>query len=144
MAAVVQASPMLKLEILPDVDTLATRLREPMDPIGLLVIQAVDRGHLQQLSQRCKSLHKVRIALLLPDTDKDTVALAHTLHPSLMTYSENSLHELTAVLRKLANLEEESCAEHPGCAPVREEVRTRESNEINRSAGHVRERGDWS
>ncbi|MDX9973933.1 MAG: hypothetical protein RBU21_13195 [FCB group bacterium] len=105
LKAVALASPGIRLEVVPGVPALAARLREPMDTIGLVVIKATDPDHLQQVTDLRKSLRQVRVAIVLPDTHPNTVALAHTIHPSLMTYGENSLLELTAVLRKLAEIE---------------------------------------
>lgn len=99
--AVTMAGPALTVETLPEVHDLSTRLLNTEAELGLLVIRVVDRSHVKQLFQFREQVRQVRLAILIPDMDHDMIALAHAFHPRLILCGASSLHELTAVLRKL-------------------------------------------
>ncbi|MCC6698239.1 MAG: hypothetical protein IT365_21630 [Candidatus Hydrogenedentes bacterium] len=99
--AVTMAGPALTVETLPEVQDLPTRLLNTEAEVGLLVIRIVDRHHVKQLFQFREQVRQVRVVMLIPAMDHDTIALAHSFHPRLILCGASSLHELTAVLRKL-------------------------------------------
>lgn len=99
--AIAMADPALTVETLPEVQDLSTRLLNTEAEIGLLVIRIVDRHHVKQLFQFREKVRQVRLVMLIPDMEHGTIALAHAFHPRLILCGASSLHELTAVLRKL-------------------------------------------
>lgn len=99
--AVTMADPSLAVETLPEVHELSTRLLNTEAEIGLLVIRIVDKHHVKELFQFREQVRQVRLVMLIPTMDHDTIALAHAFHPRLILCGASSLHELTAVLRKL-------------------------------------------
>ena len=105
LKAIMLADPSLTVEALPEVQDLASRLLNPEAAIGLLFIRVVDRHHLKQLFHVRELLRQVRVAVLVPDLHHDTIALAHALHPRLMLCGESGLHELTAVVDRLIDIE---------------------------------------
>ena len=66
-----------------------------------------------------KLLSDLRLILILPDRDRDTVMSAHALRPRFLTYADGNLDDIAAVLRKMLG---------PKAAPAR--LRRRQEKEM--------------
>lgn len=92
------------LEILRSVESLSWKLQEPQEEQGdKPIVVAVVRGkeELLDLISIRELLYPVRLVLVLPDAEKDTVSLGHRLRPNFLTYIHSDLKELEAVLQRM-------------------------------------------
>lgn len=97
--------PMKEIEVYRDIKELGKRLRLSTSDISISVFCAENKIELFELLLIKELLLKLRIILILPDGDKQTITLAHTLYPRFLTYSDSSFEDVTAVLNKMIRQE---------------------------------------
>ncbi|MBF0525188.1 MAG: hypothetical protein HQK56_08825 [Deltaproteobacteria bacterium] len=83
------------------VDDLGLRLRQPMMGNFIAVIAAASREELAHILTNWHFFLGIRIVLILPDREEDTVSKGHSLRPRFMSYADDDLNELAAVLGKM-------------------------------------------
>ncbi len=89
------------IEIYRTIDSLSHRLRRPTHDLNIAVLLADSRDALSGiLSIRDLLLH-LRIILVLPDDQDDTIAKGHTLRPRFLTYVYSDFLDVAAVLNKI-------------------------------------------
>ncbi len=71
------------------------------DDVGVAVLLAETEEQLARLLEIRDLLEDVRILLVAPNRDKDTVAKAHTLLPRFLTYTDSDFVDIAAVLNKI-------------------------------------------
>ncbi|MEW5724981.1 MAG: hypothetical protein AB1896_17855 [Thermodesulfobacteriota bacterium] len=89
------------VESLPDLEALARRLRRPGADEVAVVLLAGTREALEALLSMEEFLRDRKIILVLPDHDKETVALGHRLGPRFLTYLDSDLSDVGAVLTRM-------------------------------------------
>jgi hypothetical protein len=91
-----------KVEIYQSVESLSLRLRQPADSLPIAaVLLAARRGDLTELLSIRDLLRDIRIILVLPDRDEDTIAKGHTLRPRFVSYSDSNFTDVCSVLGKM-------------------------------------------
>ena len=88
-------------EIYRTIDDLTSRLRQPMHDPPIAVLLAASRENLSDILSLRDMLCDVRIMLVLPDRERDTIAKGHTLRPRFVTHADSNFVEMAAVLRKV-------------------------------------------
>ncbi|MDI6854215.1 MAG: hypothetical protein QME75_11515 [Deltaproteobacteria bacterium] len=73
--------------------------RQPDKPVAIFV--AADRRALRQLLSLKEFLRRIRVILVLPDEEEETIALAHRLKPRYLCYLEDNCSELGQVVSKM-------------------------------------------
>jgi hypothetical protein len=91
-----------RLETFADIGDLETRLRGPKGPSALSIIWDPDPQQLRAIETRRDLFSGARLLLVLPDDAAETVALAHRLRPAYITYVEEGIPDVVAVLGRLA------------------------------------------
>lgn len=89
------------IEVYQNIETFAHRLRKPTNDQLLVVLLAVSRGDLLELLSIRDLLRDVRIILLLPDRDEETLAQGHILRPRFVSYADSDLADVRAVLDRM-------------------------------------------
>ena len=89
------------LEIYRNFDSLSDRLRQPQTNNTVAVVFAISRETLLDVISIRELLANIRIILVLPDRDNDTVAKGHMLRPRFVTYADMDLGEISAVIDKM-------------------------------------------
>ena len=90
------------VEIYQSVESLSLRLRQPADSLPIAaVLLAARRGDLSELLSIRDLLRDIRIILVLPDRDEDTIAKGHTLRPRFVSYSDSNFTDVCSVLGKM-------------------------------------------
>jgi hypothetical protein len=97
-----------QLEVLRSIENLSRKLQEPWKEKPIVVILAYKKDELLDLVSIRDQLHPVRLILVLPDTEKGTISLAHRLRPNYLTYMHRNLMELKAVLQRMLTRSRES------------------------------------
>ena len=87
------------LETYRDMANFKERLNQPIDNISVALI-AVDNNTLKKLQTLEKQLKKLRLVVILPTKDKETVALGNKLHPRFLSYTFGNFSVVKTVLKK--------------------------------------------
>jgi hypothetical protein len=93
--------PKNNLEIYRTIENFSRRFRKPVDnlPITAVLLASCSEDLVGFLSIR-DLLRDVRIILILPDRDEDTIAQGHTLRPRFLSYTDSDFSDIVAVLEK--------------------------------------------
>jgi hypothetical protein len=96
--------PFNEVEVYRSIENLSRRLRQRANNLPIVVLHAARREDLSDILAIRDLLIDVRIILVLPDRDKDTIAQGHTLRPRFLSYTDSDLADVFSVLKKcLAN-----------------------------------------
>ena len=98
-----------KSEIIRTISDLSARLLQPLKyhpNVAILVSKSKDE--LSELLSIRDLFDDVRIILVLPDRERDTVSKGHILRPRFLTYIDSHFLEIAAVLNKIL------ATSHPG------------------------------
>lgn len=78
-------------------------LRQPM-AVGsgdIAVLLSASKKELQDLVSVRHLINGVRVIIILPDMEKDTIAKGHLLRPRFLTFVDHNFEMVTAVLAKM-------------------------------------------
>lgn len=89
------------ITIVRNMDSLMNIIRQPVHGVMAAVIMASDSGELKSLCGLRDLLHRVQVILVLPDQNRDTIAMGHGLRPRLISYMESSFMEIEDVLHAI-------------------------------------------
>lgn len=92
-------------EVYRDIEQLDRRLRQPICDIIISVFFAKSKAELFDLILIKKLLLDLRILLILPDGDNETITMGHTLFPRFLSYADSDFEDVKAVLRKIIQQE---------------------------------------
>jgi hypothetical protein len=84
-----------------DIEALEWRLRRPRRDLEILLVFIGDAIEMAKLSSLRTLLLDLRLVLVLPFRDADTVAWAHTLGPRFIAYADSGADPIAAVLTKM-------------------------------------------
>ncbi|NVM22393.1 MAG: hypothetical protein HWN68_11505 [Desulfobacterales bacterium] len=100
-------SPTLEgMEIHRTIGSLSRRLCQATYNVAVTVILAATKEDLADALSIKELIWDIRIILILPDREEDTIAKGHTLRPRFLTYADGNFVDVAAVLHKmLANNE---------------------------------------
>ncbi len=84
------------------------RLRQPKDDSTIALLFDPTHEDLDSIRSALPFLVNVPLLLVLADQDVVTMALAHRLLPSYITYVDSDLSQLFSVIRKLAPASQEA------------------------------------
>lgn len=88
------------VELYQSIESLAHRLRQSANDLPMAVLYAANREDLSDIVSLRDLLRDVRIILVLPDRDENTIAQGHTLRPRFLTYADSDFADISAVLEK--------------------------------------------
>lgn len=89
------------MEIFPSMEMLSNRLKKPLhsDIIGIFMPE--DFEDLANLISIQPLLRNIRIILILPDREEETISAGHSLGPRYLSYSDCDLSDVAAVMDKI-------------------------------------------
>ena len=93
--------PVGRMEIQRNFEGLSHRLREPLNNRVVAILLLTSREDLTNILSIQHLLRDIEIILLAPDSNPETIAMAHQLRPRFLTYSNSDFESLGAVLRKM-------------------------------------------
>lgn len=82
-------------------ETFERRLRRPRQGIKIVLVSVCDAIEMMQLYHLRPLLLDMRLLLILPTREADTVAWAHKLGPRFIAYADNSIRQVADVLDKM-------------------------------------------
>lgn len=89
------------IEHIKSLAALRDRLRTIVEPDSVMVLAAVNRPELKKMQAFRDMLTEIFIILVLPDWEKSTIHLAHTLRPRFITQLQDDFDELNQVVTKM-------------------------------------------
>jgi hypothetical protein len=95
-----------KTELFHTIRTLSKRLTRPIDGLAIMVLIAGDRKDLLNILAIQKLFGVIKIIIILPDREDESVKMGFKLQPRFLTYVNGDLSEVHAVLRKMLELSE--------------------------------------
>jgi hypothetical protein len=99
--AVEAVVPKKKTEVYRTIDGLSRRLRQPIYDVAVAVLFAATKKELSDILSIRGLLQDIRIILVLPDRDEETITKGHTLYPRFLTYADGDVLDVAAVLNKM-------------------------------------------
>lgn len=101
LKAVEGSVPRRRLEIYGNIEGLTTRLRAPEGSAVVAILLVLTEEELCRIVGISRLLSDLRLILILPNRDDDTVALGHMLHPRFLSYVDTDFRDVGAVLSKM-------------------------------------------
>ncbi len=89
------------LEIYQDIHGLSGRLCQPKHDVAVAVLLAGNRKALLDFLTIRNLLLDVRIILILPERDGQTISMGHKLLPRFVSYTDSNFSDVGAVLEKM-------------------------------------------
>jgi hypothetical protein len=97
--------PAEEIEIYRTKEELSNRLRLPEKDITVAVLIATNKKDFRGILSLRELLRDLRIILLLPNREKDTIAEGHSLRPRFLGYADSDLMFIVPVLKKMLKME---------------------------------------
>jgi hypothetical protein len=89
------------LEVFRTITKLTHRLQQSMDISTVAILVAATKKDLAEIGALHSWLERVKVILVLPDYETETIAQGHKLRPRFLTVIGGNLHEVLAVLKKM-------------------------------------------
>ena len=83
------------------IDTLSLKLRKSLGDLTIAVLLAESQEELLDILSIRDLLSGVRIILILPDRNEDTIRKGHSLYPRFLSYADGDFKDVAAVLAKM-------------------------------------------
>jgi len=83
------------------INTLSLKLRKSLGELTIAILLAESKEELLDLLSIRDLLNGIRIILILPDGNKDSIKKGHALSPRFLTYTDSDFNWITAVLKKM-------------------------------------------
>jgi hypothetical protein len=81
--------------------SLYQRLRKPTFGVAVAVLLAATKNELLEIHSMKDLFRDIRIILILPDTEGDTVSMGFKLFPRFISYADGNFKDVAAVLEKM-------------------------------------------
>jgi hypothetical protein len=98
------AAPKKKFGICHTVGELSERLRKPHSNVRLAVLFTLNRQEIMDILALGDLMADVKIILILPDDDRDTLMKAHTLRPRYVTCADCDPIDIVTVFKRMIDL----------------------------------------
>jgi hypothetical protein len=93
--------PKEKIEVYRTAEDLSSRLREPTYDLSVAVLLAATKEDLSYLISNKELIWNLRVILVLPDRQDDTVTKGHLLRPRFLTYADGNFSDVSTVLSNM-------------------------------------------
>ena len=91
-------------EFFQSIDTFSQKLRQPQGYQSVAILLASTQEELTDILTIRNLLDNVRIILIVPDRDKETISKGHILYPRFLTYVDSDFNWIAAVLKKYCQI----------------------------------------
>lgn len=92
------------LEVCPDIASLARRLRKRRGDLTVVVLYASTREELTDIIALADWLIDLRILIVLPDRERDTISQGLTLRPRFFSFTDTDFADVSDVLGKMLKI----------------------------------------
>jgi len=87
------------------IEGLSSRFSTPLGETAIGVFLVSDAEDLRNIISIQPMLSNIKIILILPDRDRQTITEAHNLHPRFLDYRDSDLSNVRSVLAKMIETE---------------------------------------
>ncbi len=101
---IAKAIPEKKVEVLHSMEALSERLQQPLGKPDIAVLHVTTQAEFSSLLSLNDYLRDLRLILILPDRDAETVAKGHRLRPRFMSDCESDYEEIGRVLKRMVQI----------------------------------------
>jgi hypothetical protein len=91
-----------EVEIYRTINEFSRRLRQPKDDLTIVVLLLASREDVLDLLAISHLFRNVRIVLVVPDLEDETIALAHRLRPRFLSYIDGNFQGLATVVSRMS------------------------------------------
>ncbi|MHB9098464.1 MAG: hypothetical protein ACYC5X_11665 [Syntrophales bacterium] len=84
-----------------NLESLGKKLHEPYNYKDVVLLSPASKEELSSLLSLQDLLSDMRVILVLPDRDDETVAMGHRLRPRMVSYSDGDYLDVAAVLTRM-------------------------------------------
>jgi hypothetical protein len=95
----------INLEMCRTISELTSRLRMPLCESAIAVLLISDEEDLKSMLSIQSLLINMRIVLVLPNRNNWTIEAGHSLHPRYLSFKDNGLKDIKAVLARMIEVE---------------------------------------
>ena len=88
-------------EIYSTIDTLGKRLRRPSYNIAIAVLLISSREELRDVLSIRHLFDNIKIVLILPDRNNETIVIGHKLRPRFLSYTDSDFIDVAVVLENM-------------------------------------------
>ncbi len=93
--------PRSRIEKCRNLESLGKKLREPYNYKDVVLLSPASKEELSCLLALQDLLSDMRVILVLPDRDNETVAMGHRLRPRMVSYNDGDYLDVAAVLIRM-------------------------------------------
>lgn len=93
--------PEVGLEIFSSFETFLQRMSAMLDNPIIAILTTDNREQLDQFKEVLKLFGDVRIVLILPDHEPETLRLGHRLYPRFVSYKDGNFDDLVSVIARM-------------------------------------------
>ncbi|MEW6266513.1 MAG: hypothetical protein AB1641_25860 [Thermodesulfobacteriota bacterium] len=101
LEAVSNLLPLNRFDFLNTVDGLYDYPRRPGNDERLVIILALTQEEFHEVHTLRPWLSDVRLILVLPDSDRETIRAGHMLRPRFLSYAQSDFQDVAAVLAEM-------------------------------------------
>jgi hypothetical protein len=91
-------------EIYSTIDTLGKRLRRPSYNIAIAVLLISSREELRDVLSIRHLFGNIKIVLILPDRNNETIVIGHKLRPRFLSYTDSDFIDVAVVLENMLKI----------------------------------------
>jgi hypothetical protein len=84
-----------------DINALSNTLHQPRTGEAISILYTSDSSELPDILSLRELLWEMKLILVLPDNNADTVAKGHSLRPRFLSYSDGNFNDIEAVLKRM-------------------------------------------
>jgi hypothetical protein len=96
--------PQQKVETYRYFSDLCRRLQGPFPDIKVAVLLCMTKADLQEIFSLGEFLRDLRLILVIPDDDTETIIKAHNLRPRYVSWLDNDFFDIVTVLKRMVDL----------------------------------------
>jgi len=89
------------IEVYREIGALSERLHRPSFDLSVVILFCCSKADLMDVLTLQNLLKDVRIILILPDDDDDTLTKGHALGPRFLSYRDQGFHDVAGVLSRM-------------------------------------------
>jgi hypothetical protein len=94
-------SPRGEVKIFRTINNLSRSLRQPKNDLTIVVLLPAEREDILDAFNIQHLFRNTRVILVIPDLEKETIALAHRLRPRYLTYVHGNVPALQTVIHNM-------------------------------------------
>jgi hypothetical protein len=80
---------------------LSETIRKPAHHIHIAILLALQEKDMEEILSMRDYFHDIRTILILPNRDRKTITMAHSLYPRFVSYVDSDFQEVALVLEKM-------------------------------------------